>query len=244
MDRALAEMPALTHWRDRSREWTPEQSDVVAWMVKQPAVLQAASSWLMRAGIRREVIRYDAETETWVGVGAKAVDKLIAERKAHMRSGGRKSRRLGRPLKVTDDEFLAKLEATRASVHGRGLTVGREMRAAAIDELVAGLDVSRTLIHRTRVRLTEEGRWPAWWSVNPEPVNAFKPKVTDEEFLAAAATMSAAEICAKYGISERTYLRLSARLGGPVVPADPNASFAAANEKTAGAGGEEEAFEL
>lgn len=33
--RAMADMPALTHWRDRSKDWTPEQSDVLAWVVER-----------------------------------------------------------------------------------------------------------------------------------------------------------------------------------------------------------------
>jgi hypothetical protein len=31
----MADMPALTHWRDRSVPWTPEQSDVLAWVVER-----------------------------------------------------------------------------------------------------------------------------------------------------------------------------------------------------------------
>lgn len=33
--RAMADMPELTHWRDRGRPWTPEQSDVIAWVVER-----------------------------------------------------------------------------------------------------------------------------------------------------------------------------------------------------------------
>ncbi|GDX10177.1 hypothetical protein LBMAG57_19490 [Verrucomicrobiota bacterium] len=33
--RAMADMPALTHWRDRTVPWTPEQSDVIAWVIER-----------------------------------------------------------------------------------------------------------------------------------------------------------------------------------------------------------------
>lgn len=33
--RAMADMPALTHWRDRGRPWAPEQSDVIVWVFER-----------------------------------------------------------------------------------------------------------------------------------------------------------------------------------------------------------------
>ena len=33
--RAMSDMPELTHWRDRGRPWTVEQSDVIAWVFEQ-----------------------------------------------------------------------------------------------------------------------------------------------------------------------------------------------------------------
>ena len=31
--RAMADMPPLAHWRDRAKDWAPEQSDVIAWVL-------------------------------------------------------------------------------------------------------------------------------------------------------------------------------------------------------------------
>lgn len=60
---AAAQMPALSHWRDHTKPWTPEQSDVIAWLVAQPDIANALFQKFQQAG----AITFDPFTETWSG---------------------------------------------------------------------------------------------------------------------------------------------------------------------------------
>lgn len=60
---AAAQMPELSHWRDRTKPWTPEQSDVIAWLVSQPDIANALFRKFHQAG----VIVFDPFSETWSG---------------------------------------------------------------------------------------------------------------------------------------------------------------------------------
>lgn len=60
---AAAKMPALTHWRDRTKPWSPQQSDVVAWLVSQPDIANAVFQIAQQSG----AIVFDPFTETWSG---------------------------------------------------------------------------------------------------------------------------------------------------------------------------------
>ena len=60
---AAAQMPKLSHWRDHTKTWTPEQSDVIAWLVSRPDIANALFQKFQQAG----VIVFDPLTETWSG---------------------------------------------------------------------------------------------------------------------------------------------------------------------------------
>lgn len=60
---SASQMPPLTHWRDRSKPWAPEQSDVVAWLASQPEI---ANSILLKFS-KSDAITFDPSTGLWSG---------------------------------------------------------------------------------------------------------------------------------------------------------------------------------
>lgn len=56
-------MPPLTHWRDRTKPWAPDQSDVLAWLISQPDIANAIFQQFQQSG----AIVFDPFTETWSG---------------------------------------------------------------------------------------------------------------------------------------------------------------------------------
>lgn len=56
-------MPPLTHWRDRTKPWDPDQSDVLAWLISQPDIANAIFQQFQQSG----AIVFDPITETWSG---------------------------------------------------------------------------------------------------------------------------------------------------------------------------------
>lgn len=213
-DFVLAQMPELSHWRDEGVEWSPEQSDVLQWAFEQPVVREAFGRWLMHMARRRRVFRYVKERRKWVGVGRAKIEELIAHRMRAISEGRSKPRKAfaGRPLKATDEEVLAALEAARVAAVEAGFGPGASRRAEIMRRLAAALNVSLTTAHRARVRLTEESKWPDWWDENPtsKSPTQFKPKVTAEEF-AAVAALPVAEAAKALGVSERTVIRYRAK---------------------------------
>jgi hypothetical protein len=64
--RAMADMPALTHWRDRGRPWTPEQSDVLPWIVALGVTLADAQRILPAARVKG-VVEFLPARNLWRG---------------------------------------------------------------------------------------------------------------------------------------------------------------------------------
>lgn len=60
------DMPRLSHWVSKSAgiPWSGEQSDVLKWMLNQPAIANSVMCYMKDNG----AIVYDPETSTWVGV--------------------------------------------------------------------------------------------------------------------------------------------------------------------------------
>lgn len=64
----LVHMPALTHWRDRTQPWTPEQSDVLAFVKAACAVADyTMAEHIARLAMRLEAIIFNRETKLWQG---------------------------------------------------------------------------------------------------------------------------------------------------------------------------------
>lgn len=61
---ALSGMPALDHWPDRSVPFQIENSEVVAWLVKQPVVMERIFQLCREVG----GIRFNDQTKLWYGV--------------------------------------------------------------------------------------------------------------------------------------------------------------------------------
>lgn len=64
--RAMADMPELTHWRDRSKDWTPEQSDVLPWIVALGVDLADAQRILPAARVKG-VVEFLPARNLWRG---------------------------------------------------------------------------------------------------------------------------------------------------------------------------------
>lgn len=64
----LAHMPLLTHWRDRTQPWTPEQSDVWAHIKTAcGAADNVAAKRIAWLAMRLDVIIFNRETKLWQG---------------------------------------------------------------------------------------------------------------------------------------------------------------------------------
>ena len=64
--RAMADMPELTHWRDRSVPWTPAQSDVIPWIVALGVDLADAQRILPAARVKG-VVEFLPARNLWRG---------------------------------------------------------------------------------------------------------------------------------------------------------------------------------
>jgi hypothetical protein len=62
--KAASVMPELSHWKDRSKPWTPDQSEVMQWLISQPAI----SNWVLSLITKEGAIGYDPELKTWKGL--------------------------------------------------------------------------------------------------------------------------------------------------------------------------------
>lgn len=60
---AASKMPPLAHWRDHTKPWAPDQSDVIAWLVSQPDIANALFQKFQQSG----AITFDPFTEMWSG---------------------------------------------------------------------------------------------------------------------------------------------------------------------------------
>lgn len=60
---AAAQMPELSHWRDRSNPWTPAQSDVITWLASQPEIANSILLKFSESG----AITFDSSTGLWSG---------------------------------------------------------------------------------------------------------------------------------------------------------------------------------
>ena len=64
----MADMPELTHWRDRSVPWTPAQSDVLPWIVGlNLGADMAEAQKIMAEGKTKGVIEFLPERKIWRG---------------------------------------------------------------------------------------------------------------------------------------------------------------------------------
>ena len=64
--RAMADMPELTHWRDRTVPWTVEQSDVLPWIVALGVTLADAQRILPAARVKG-VVEFLPARNLWRG---------------------------------------------------------------------------------------------------------------------------------------------------------------------------------
>jgi hypothetical protein len=63
----MKSMPSLSHWRDRSQEWSFEQSDVIAFVKTTYDVPSELARVISNVARRAHVIIYDRATQMWAG---------------------------------------------------------------------------------------------------------------------------------------------------------------------------------
>ncbi len=61
--KAASQMPQLSHYRDRSKPWSPEQSEVLNWIMSDTD----CASFVMAIFANSGAIGYDKDSKTWAG---------------------------------------------------------------------------------------------------------------------------------------------------------------------------------
>ena len=92
--RAMADMPELTHWRDRTVPWTPEQSDVIPWIVALGlgADMKEAQK-IMAEGKTKGVIEFLPERKIWRGTeDTRRLDEICGHVEKQKKKKPRKKR--------------------------------------------------------------------------------------------------------------------------------------------------------
>jgi hypothetical protein len=64
----LAHMPALSHWPDRPEPYTPERSQVLAWLAEGYRCGLDEAERILHSAKHKGVIRYNSETRLWCGM--------------------------------------------------------------------------------------------------------------------------------------------------------------------------------
>jgi len=62
----LSKMPELSHWPDRNKPFSYENSEICKWLVQQPEAL----AFLCDRARGTRMIVYDAESQMWHGIGS------------------------------------------------------------------------------------------------------------------------------------------------------------------------------
>jgi hypothetical protein len=90
----MADMPELTHWRDRSKDWTPEQSDVIPWIVGlNLGADMAEAQKIMAEGKTKGVIEFLPERKIWRGTeDTRRLDEICGHVEKQKKKKPRKKR--------------------------------------------------------------------------------------------------------------------------------------------------------
>jgi hypothetical protein len=64
----LALMPRLRHWPDRSKPYSPETSDVLAWICEECGCDHLVADKIFQSARSKRVVRFDPASKSWSGV--------------------------------------------------------------------------------------------------------------------------------------------------------------------------------
>jgi hypothetical protein len=64
----LVLMPSLSHWSDRSQPYSPETSDVLAWICRRYQCDLPVADKIFQSARSKGVLRFNPVTKLWCGV--------------------------------------------------------------------------------------------------------------------------------------------------------------------------------